>query len=84
VLYPQRLINVYVPKGFDFRSDVTIKSSVQQAESDLGSDGRILLRASGTEPLIRVMVEGKMKQKVDYWAEQIAGVVQQATNGSFQ
>jgi phosphoglucosamine mutase len=84
VLYPQRLINVYVPKGFDFRSNVTIKSSVQQAESDLGSDGRILLRASGTEPLIRVMVEGKMKQKVDYWAEQIAGVVQQATNGSFQ
>ncbi|MDV6344473.1 phosphoglucosamine mutase [Nitrosomonas sp. Is37] len=80
VLYPQRLINVNVPKGFDFRNDVTITLSTQQAESDLGSDGRILLRASGTEPLIRVMVEGRMKQKVDHWAEQIANAVQLAAN----
>lgn len=80
VLYPQRLINVNVPKGFDFRNDVTITLSTQRAESDLGSDGRILLRASGTEPLIRVMVEGRMKQKVDHWAEQIANAVQHAAN----
>jgi phosphoglucosamine mutase len=80
VLFPQRLINVNVPKGFDFRNDVTINSSTQQAESDLGNDGRILLRASGTEPLIRVMVEGRMKQKVDHWAEQIATAVQHAAN----
>ncbi|MCO6428282.1 phosphoglucosamine mutase [Nitrosomonas communis] len=77
-LYPQRLINVNVPKGFDFRNDVTVAASVEQAESDLGSDGRILLRPSGTEPLIRVMVEGKMRQKVDHWAEQIASAVQHA------
>lgn len=80
VLYPQRLINVNVPKGFDFRNDVTIALSTRQAESDLGSDGRILLRESGTEPLIRVMVEGQMKQKVDHWAEQIAHAVQHAAN----
>ncbi|SFI54962.1 phosphoglucosamine mutase [Nitrosomonas sp. Nm34] len=80
VLFPQRLINVNVPKGFDFLNDLTINSSTQQAESDLGNDGRILLRASGTEPLIRVMVEGRMKQKVDHWAEQIATAVQHAAN----
>ena len=79
-LFPQRLINVRTPKGFDFRNDMTIKSSVVQAESDLGSDGRVLLRASGTEPLIRVMVEGKKKEKIDYWAEQIANTVQQSAS----
>lgn len=77
-LYPQRLINVSVSGSCDFCNDVGVKASVEQAESDLGSDGRVLLRASGTEPLIRVMVEGKVQQRVDHWAERIADAVQQA------
>ncbi len=77
-LYPQQLINVKIPKSFNFSKNKTIKSIQLEAEKDLGNKGRILLRASGTEPLIRVMVEGESKQKVDYWAKQIAHTVQTA------
>lgn len=80
VLYPQRLINVITHNNFDFHNNPSVKNSVAQAERDLGNEGRILLRASGTEPLIRVMVEGKVKQKVDYWAEQIADAVRQGAD----
>ena len=80
VLYPQRLINVITHNNFDFHNNPSVKNSVAQAERDLGNEGRILLRASGTEPLIRVMVEGKVKQKVDYWAEQIADTVRQGAD----
>lgn len=76
-LFPQRLINVRVAKGFNYLDHSSIQTVVKQAESDLSSDGRVLLRASGTEPLIRVMVEGSNKQKVDSWAEKIANCVQE-------
>lgn len=77
-LYPQQLINVRVPKGFDPRVNAAIKMAQAEAERDLDSSGRVLLRASGTEPLIRVMVEGESKQKVKHWAEKIADVVRSA------
>ncbi|MBK7364587.1 MAG: phosphoglucosamine mutase [Nitrosomonas sp.] len=76
-LFPQRLINVRVAKGLNHISNASIQAVVQQAESDLNSEGRVLLRASGTEPLIRVMVEGSNQQKVDYWAEEIANAVRE-------
>ncbi|SFN90074.1 phosphoglucosamine mutase [Nitrosospira briensis] len=74
-LYPQKLINVRVPKGFDSRVNGAIKATQDEAERDLDGRGRVLLRASGTEPLVRVMVEGESKQKVNHWAETIADVV---------
>lgn len=77
-LYPQQLINVKVSKGFDSRGSVAIKAVQAEAERDLESSGRVLLRASGTEPLIRVMVEGESTQKVKHWAEKIADVVRNA------
>jgi phosphoglucosamine mutase len=77
-LYPQKLINVRVPKGFDSRVNGAIKATQEEAERDLDGSGRVLLRASGTEPLIRVMVEGESKQKVNHWAEKIADVVRNA------
>lgn len=77
-LYPQQLINVRVPKGFDSRVNVAIKMAQAEAERDLDGSGRVLLRASGTEPLIRVMVEGESKHKVKHWAEKIADVVRSA------
>lgn len=77
-LYPQQLINVKTPKSFNFSKNKAIKAIQLEAETDLGNKGRILLRASGTEPLIRVMVEGESKQKVSYWAEQIANTVKTA------
>jgi phosphoglucosamine mutase len=77
-LYPQQLINVKVPRGFDSRISSAIKTVQAEAERDLNGSGRVLLRPSGTEPLIRVMVEGESTQKVKHWAERIADVVRSA------
>ena len=77
-LYPQRLINIAVFKGFDFRTSATIQAVQAEAEHDLDGNGRVLLRASGTEPLIRVTVEGESLQKVERWAKKIADAVRSA------
>ncbi|MFB3081683.1 MAG: phosphoglucosamine mutase, partial [Nitrosomonadaceae bacterium] len=63
-LYPQQLINVKIQKGFDFHANAAIKEAQIKAKRDLGDRGRILLRTSGTEPLVRIMVEGESRQKV--------------------
>ena len=75
-LYPQRLINVKVNRSFKFSEDSLIQNVIREAELDLNTKGRVLLRASGTEPVIRVMVEGESDQKVNFWANRIADVVQ--------
>lgn len=77
-LYPQVLINVPVSKDFDFRESPQVQARLAEAEQELDGAGRVLLRASGTEPLLRVMVEGKSGQKVRHWAEAIADTVRQA------
>ncbi len=77
-LYPQVLINVRVPERFDFHGAPVVKAALEAAEGELHEDGRVLLRASGTEPLIRVMVEGRSRPQVQRWAETIAQSVQQA------
>jgi len=79
-LFPQRLVNVKVSKSFNLKANKAVDAVKKEAEADLGDEGRLLIRASGTEPLIRVMVEGKSKQKVNYWSERIAGVIQTACN----
>ncbi|MBP6058052.1 MAG: phosphoglucosamine mutase [Nitrosomonas sp.] len=79
-LYPQRLINVKIPKSFNFSTNEAISAIQKKAETDLNDKGRILIRASGTEPLIRVMVEGESEHKVNYWAKHIAEAVQTASN----
>jgi len=77
-LYPQQLINVKIHKGFDFHANAAIKEAQIKAKRDLGDQGRILLRASGTEPLVRIMVEGKSRQKVKYWVEYISNALRGA------
>jgi phosphoglucosamine mutase len=77
-LYPQKLINVKMPAGFDWAGAAGIKAAVQAAESALDGSGRVLLRPSGTEPLLRVMVEGRDAALVTAQAEAIAGAVRQA------
>jgi phosphoglucosamine mutase len=77
-LYPQTLVNVKLPSGFDWQSRPEIESARLAAEKDLGDGGRVLLRASGTEPLLRVMVEGREARQVDDLARGIADVVRQA------
>jgi phosphoglucosamine mutase len=77
-LYPQKLINVKMPAGFDWAGAEGIERAVKAAESALDGSGRVLLRPSGTEPLLRVMVEGRDAALVTGQAEAIAGAVRQA------
>ena len=76
VLYPQVLINVKTAKKIDLANDRAIQTAVKDAENTLNGSGRVLLRASGTEPKIRVMVEGQDQQLVQTLAEKIAKVVE--------
>lgn len=77
-LYPQVLINVPLGSGRDLQNRRGVNRVVAEAEKDLAESGRVLLRASGTEPVIRVMVEGRSQSRVRRWAEAIAAAVRQA------
>jgi len=76
--YPQHMVNVPVQHSFDCRSSPRISEAIAATEAALGEEGRILLRPSGTEPVIRVMVEGVDAIEVHRQAEYLAGVVVQA------
>lgn len=78
-LYPQTMINVPIDKEIDLLSQSDIQDSLKAAESKLGDRGRVLLRASGTEPLIRVMVEGEDEVLVDKLARELAACVSEST-----
>jgi phosphoglucosamine mutase len=71
-LYPQTLINKRVKPGFDWTKDMGMVAEKEAVERELGDAGRVLIRASGTEPLIRVMVEAKDAEMADSMARRIA------------
>ena len=75
-LWPQTLINVKVQAGFDWQKNTKLMQVKEQAEKKLANDGRVLIRASGTEPLIRVMVEARDAELARSLAEDIAAQVQ--------
>ena len=77
---PQVLVNVRFENGQQPLESSAVKSVVKEVESALGDKGRVLLRKSGTEPLIRVMVEGEDEGNVRAYAQQIANEVEAATN----
>jgi phosphoglucosamine mutase len=77
-LYPQILVNVPARKQRDPLSSPDVKRAVRQAEAELDGSGRVLLRPSGTEPVIRVMVEGRDAATVRRWAGVIADAVRKA------
>jgi phosphoglucosamine mutase len=58
-LYPQTMINVRLPEGSDWTRNRALADARSLAESELGKHGRVLIRASGTEPVLRVMVEAE-------------------------
>jgi phosphoglucosamine mutase len=80
-IYPQVMINVRVEKGFKIDGDAAIDASVRAVEAELGANGRVVLRPSGTEPLIRVMVEGREEAQVRRCAEHIADAVRASIGG---
>jgi phosphoglucosamine mutase len=73
VLFPQTLINVRVAPGFDWTKNAAMVAEKELVERELGDTGRVLIRASGTEPLIRVMVEAKDAADAESMARRIAG-----------
>lgn len=73
--YPQTLVNVKIAQRVDIAANEPIQNAVKDAESQLGDSGRVLLRPSGTEPLIRVMVEGRDESQVQTVANELADVV---------
>ncbi len=75
VMYPQRLINVRVAKDFDWQSHAGLHDARAQVERELGPEGRVLIRPSGTEPLLRVMVEARTDEAAERLARRLAEVV---------
>jgi phosphoglucosamine mutase len=75
---PQVLVNVRITKGFDLTAYPAIAEACRRVESELEGRGRLLLRPSGTEPVIRVMVEGDDTVAIDALADEVANVIRQA------
>ena len=71
---PQTLLNVKINKNFSLE-DPALVAAIKEAESKLSDNGRVLVRKSGTEPLIRIMVEGQKLNEINKIAEQIAKTV---------
>lgn len=78
--YPQKLVNVRVARKIDLKNASPIQAAVARAEQQLGARGRVLLRASGTEPVVRVMVEGEDRDEVERLADEIATCVRGAAS----
>ncbi len=77
-MYPQVLLNVEVSRGFDWKKYQTIADAKSRAERSLNGRGRVLLRPSGTEPVLRVMVEGEPREAIESAAKSIADSVRKA------
>lgn len=80
-LYPQVLVNVRFAKGTAWQGNPGIEAAQRAVEAELNGQGRVLLRASGTEPLLRVMVEGRDAAQVERLAHQLADAVRDAVGG---
>jgi phosphoglucosamine mutase len=71
-LFPQILINVRLKHGQDWKASINLARETTAVEAELGNTGRLLIRASGTEPLVRVMVEARDASQAQACAERIA------------
>jgi phosphoglucosamine mutase len=74
-LFPQTLINVKYKQGYDWKTDTKIQEAITQAEKNLSGSGRVLIRPSGTEPLLRVMVEAQNALQAQDQAKKIAQTI---------
>ncbi len=83
-LYPQVLINVKFARRFSVDADPAVKVKVAEAESAMAGRGRVLLRASGTEPVVRVMVEAEHIEVAEQWAQAIAREVRETEKAALR
>jgi phosphoglucosamine mutase len=74
-LYPQRLINVPVARGWDWSKNEAARAAERATSASLGGAGRVLLRPSGTEPVLRVMVEARDRAVADAHAQELARAI---------
>jgi len=75
--FPQTMINVRLSDKRDVMGNAAVRDAIAAAETTLGRKGRVLLRPSGTEPVVRVMVEGEDEALVARMAHELAAVVQE-------
>ena len=81
-LYPQTMINVPLPSGVNVMTQPGVERAVEAVEGELNGRGRVLLRPSGTEPVVRVMVEGEDVNQVETLARSLAQRVQEVVEGA--
>ncbi|MFL5318752.1 MAG: phosphoglucosamine mutase, partial [Myxococcaceae bacterium] len=79
--FPQTLVNVVVQKKRELGELPEVMKLIKSVEQKLGSDGRVLVRFSGTEPKARVMIEGPEQKKNEQYAKEIANALVKALNG---
>jgi len=76
-LFPQCLLNISIPTDLDWRTHAELQSRIVSVEKELGLDGRVLIRESGTEPLLRIMVEAKEEELSTKYASYLANSLSQ-------
>jgi len=77
-MFPQKLVNVRIDKGFDWKGSAALARAREEVERELGDEGRILIRPSGTEPLLRLMVEAREAAVAEQMAHRLASAVAHA------
>ena len=81
-LFPQHMINVRMARRFDPKASPIVQDAVRAAERELKGQGRVVLRPSGTEPVVRVMVEGEDNALVMRLTQELADVVRRAAEAA--
>ena len=78
-LYPQILVNAKVSsdKKYDYDKNVSIQEAIEKLEREFAGNGRVLIRPSGTEPLVRVMIEGEDQDYIEQKAHEIANLIEE-------
>lgn len=78
-IYPQVLVNAKVnnSKKQQYKDNIDIQNKIKELENEFLNDGRVVIRPSGTEPLIRVMIEGQNKEYITKRAKELAKIIEQ-------
>lgn len=76
-IFPQKLVNIRVRDKHTVMDEPAVKAVIEEVESEMNGDGRILVRPSGTEPLLRVMAEASTDEKVDRYVDRIADIIRE-------